>query len=48
MENFLQVCEDTEKRLHRKLQKEELQFLQWMCERYAEEQQKNEKMCGVQ
>lgn len=38
MESFLEVCEDTSKKLGRKLQEEELKFLQWVYERYKQEQ----------
>lgn len=37
MESFLKVCQDTTKKLGRKLQEEELEFLQWVYERYEEE-----------
>ncbi|WP_165769018.1 hypothetical protein [Virgibacillus profundi] len=37
MESLLQVCEDTEKKLGRQLQENEVEFLQWMYKRYEEE-----------
>ncbi|GAB3048169.1 hypothetical protein [Virgibacillus ainsalahensis] len=40
MESFLQVCEDTKEKLGRQLHENELEFLQWMYERYTEEQLK--------
>ena len=39
MRSFLQVCEDTRKKLGRQLQEDEVKFLQWMYKRYIEEQQ---------
>ncbi|CDQ38252.1 MULTISPECIES: hypothetical protein [Virgibacillus] len=41
MVSFLQVCDDTEKKLGRKLQEKEIQFLQWVYKRYIEEQPKS-------
>lgn len=39
MESFLKVLkEDTKEKLGRQLQKQEIEFLQWMSERYQEEQ----------
>lgn len=38
MESFLKVCEETRKKLGRQLQEEEIEFLQWVYERYEEEQ----------
>lgn len=40
MKSFLQVCEDTKERLGRKLQDNEIKFLQWVYERYEEEKSK--------
>ncbi|WP_404455988.1 hypothetical protein LG329_08595 [Virgibacillus necropolis] len=38
MEGFLNVLEqDTEEKLGRHLQKQEIEFLQWVYERYLEE-----------
>lgn len=34
---FLEVCENTRKKLGRQLQEEELDFLQWMYTRYEKE-----------
>ncbi|WP_158595141.1 hypothetical protein [Oceanobacillus piezotolerans] len=36
--SFLQMFEETRKKLGRQLQEEEIQFLQWMYNRYIEEQ----------
>lgn len=38
MKSFLQVWEDTEEKLGRHLRKNEMVFLQWVYERYTEEQ----------
>ena len=40
MESFLQVLNDTEKKLGRQLWENELIFLQWVYERYTKEQKK--------
>lgn len=42
MKSFLQVWEDTEKKLGRRLRKSEVVFLQWVYERYTEEQRQEE------
>ncbi|WP_176555855.1 hypothetical protein [Virgibacillus ndiopensis] len=38
MESFLDVLEDTKEKLGRKLQKSEIEFLQWVYDRHKEEQ----------
>ncbi|MEC5424418.1 hypothetical protein QGM71_13035 [Virgibacillus sp. C22-A2] len=38
MESLLQICEDTKEELGRQLQDREVAFLQWMYERYVDEQ----------
>ncbi|WP_161493811.1 hypothetical protein [Virgibacillus necropolis] len=38
MESFFNVLEDTKEKLGRKLQRKEVDFLQWMYERYQEEE----------
>ena len=46
MKSFLEVCGDTRKKLGRELQKNEIDFLQWLYMRYEEEEQKDkEKEC---
>lgn len=40
MESFLQFCEEMELQLGRQLLMEERAFLQWVFNRYLEEQQK--------
>ncbi|SET75614.1 hypothetical protein SAMN05216389_12516 [Oceanobacillus limi] len=40
MKSFLQLCRDTEKKLGRKLLEQEVEFLQWVSERYIEEERK--------
>ncbi|GAA0425280.1 MULTISPECIES: hypothetical protein [Virgibacillus] len=40
MVSFLEICKDMEKKLGRKLQDNEIRFLQWMYKRYKEEQPK--------
>jgi len=42
MESFFQICYGTTEKLGRKLQDEELAFLQWMYERYTNEQLETE------
>lgn len=37
MESFLEVCNHTSEKLERALHEEELEFLQWMYERYEDE-----------
>ncbi|WP_175284953.1 hypothetical protein [Lentibacillus jeotgali] len=44
MESFLQVRESTEEQLGRKLYERELVFLQWVYERYTEE---NEQQVNI-
>ncbi|WP_281355738.1 hypothetical protein [Virgibacillus ihumii] len=39
MESFSQVHEDTEEKLGRELAENEMEFLHWVYNRYAEEQQ---------
>ncbi|HEX6594011.1 MAG TPA: hypothetical protein VF095_05425 [Bacillota bacterium] len=39
MKDFLQMCHDAEEKLGRKLEKKELEFLQWVFERYVEEKE---------
>ncbi|MFB4169869.1 hypothetical protein [Virgibacillus sp. JSM 102003] len=41
MKSFLHLLEDTEKKLGRQLYKNEVEFLQWVYERYTREQQVN-------
>lgn len=38
MESFIQLCSESRERLGRDLQKEELEFLHWIYERYTEDQ----------
>ncbi|SFA97686.1 hypothetical protein SAMN04488072_104267 [Lentibacillus halodurans] len=40
MESFLQVQESVEEQLGRELQDNELAFLQWVYERYTEEEKR--------
>jgi len=40
MKSFVHVCEDIKERLGRQLQENEIKFLQWLYERYEEEQSK--------
>ncbi|HLS59946.1 MAG TPA: hypothetical protein VK044_02310 [Virgibacillus sp.] len=37
MKSFLEVCDNTREKLGRGLQEKEIEFLQWMYERYEEE-----------
>ncbi len=39
MESFSQVHEETEEKLGRELQENEVEFLHWVYQRYTEEQQ---------
>ncbi|WP_156290186.1 hypothetical protein [Oceanobacillus salinisoli] len=39
MENILHLYDDARKQLGRQLREEEVNFLQWMYNRYSEEQQ---------
>ncbi|WP_196493836.1 hypothetical protein [Ornithinibacillus caprae] len=41
MKNFLQFCRETEIKLGRKLQEDEIKFMQWVFERYIEEEKNN-------
>lgn len=41
MQSFLHLLEDTEKKLGRQLYENEVEFLQWVYERYTREQQVN-------
>ncbi|MGP4106208.1 hypothetical protein [Virgibacillus sp. L01] len=41
MKSFLHLLEDTEKKLGRQLYENEVEFLQWVYERYTREQQVN-------
>ncbi|WP_158701613.1 hypothetical protein [Lentibacillus sp. Marseille-P4043] len=46
MESFLTVLEDTKEKLGRQLQTNEIEFLQWVYDRYREdEQQKEQNIC---
>ncbi|GGB35038.1 hypothetical protein GCM10011409_10640 [Lentibacillus populi] len=45
MESFLHVLKDTEKKLGRQLQEREIEFLQWVYDRYTEEEQQKENIC---
>jgi cation transport regulator ChaB len=45
MESFVQLCENTRKKLGRQLQDNEKAFLQWMYENYKDEEEK--KVQGV-
>ncbi|HLR72438.1 MAG TPA: hypothetical protein VK085_13535 [Pseudogracilibacillus sp.] len=42
MKKFQQFKADTEKKLNRKLLKKELEFMQWVFERYLEEKQQGD------
>jgi len=42
MKSFFQICNETTEKLGRKLQDEEIKFLQWMYERYTVEQLEEE------
>ncbi|BAC14985.1 hypothetical protein [Oceanobacillus iheyensis HTE831] len=42
MQSFFQICNDTTEKLGRRLQDEEIRFLQWMYERYTVEQLEEE------
>ncbi len=39
MKSFLEVCNNTREKLNRELHEKELEFLQWVYERYEEEQE---------
>lgn len=39
MEGLLEMCEYTEKKLGRDLHEKEVDFLEWVCERYEEERE---------
>ncbi|WP_170150274.1 hypothetical protein [Oceanobacillus halophilus] len=45
MNCFLQLCDDAKNQLGRQLREEEISFLQWMYNRYTEEQQELELEC---
>ncbi|WP_010648443.1 hypothetical protein [Oceanobacillus massiliensis] len=42
MKSFFQICNSTTEKLGRKLQEDEVKFLQWMYERYTKEQLETE------
>jgi len=44
MKSFLELCEETTNKLGRRLQKREISFLQWMFERYQEEDLQTKKL----
>lgn len=45
MEDFLQLCEDTKKKLGRQLQEKEKEFLTWVYESHEQEKQKERRAC---
>lgn len=45
--SFLNVLEDTKEKLGRQLQKSEVEFLQWMYERYQDEQKKQKEQMNA-
>lgn len=47
MVSFLNVLDDTKRKLGRPLQKEETKFLQWMYERYQREQKERSKCLEI-